>query len=204
MRVRRGIASRVCLACLLAVAAGGCGGAKGQDADEAAGTYKVEVLRASFPTRQRLAQRSQLQISVRNAGSQTVPNVAVTVEPVQPGAKARAAAFEEASLQPGLANPSRPIWVLDAGPAGGVTAYTNTWALGRLRPGQIKTFVWRVTAVKPGTHTIRYTVAAGLDGKAKAELPGGEAPTGEIEIDISGEPADARVGPGDRVIVSPR
>jgi hypothetical protein len=195
---------RVGLACLLAIAAGGCGDAKGQDADETAGTYKLEVIRASFPTQQRLAQRSELQISVRNAGGETVPNVAVTVEPVQPGAKARAAAFEEASPQLGLANPSRPVWVLDSGPPGGVTAYTNTWALGRLRPGQIKTFVWRVTAVKAGTHTIRYTVAAGLDGKAKAELPGGEKPTGEIEIDISGQPADARIGPGDGVVVSPR
>jgi hypothetical protein len=142
------------------IGAGGCGGAKGQDADEPAGTYKLEVIRASFPTRQRLAQRSELQISVRNAGGETVPNVAVTVEPVQPGAKSKAAAFEEASTQSGLANPSRPVWVLDSGPPGGLTAYTNTWALGKLRPGQIKTFVWRVTAVKPGR--------AGRQGQGRA------------------------------------
>lgn len=181
----------------------GCGGPKGQDADEPEGTFAMNVW-AAFPAKQRLAQRTQLLIAVQNAGAETVPNVAVTVEPVQPGAKTQAAAFEEASSQPGLANASRPVWVLDAGPRGGVTAYTNTWALGRLRPGQTKTFIWRVTAVKPGTHTIRYTVAAGLDGRARAELPGGERPTGEFQVDISREPRDARIGPGDSAVVSPR
>jgi hypothetical protein len=183
----------------------GCGGGpKGQDANESAGTYTLDIERASFPTRQRLAQRSTLEIAVRNVGAKTVPNVAVTVEPVQPPNSPAALAFEEASRQPGLANPSRPVWVLDAGPRGGVTAYTNTWTLGKLEPGQLKTFVWRVTAVKAGSHAIKYTVAAGLDGKAKAQLPGGEQPTGAFDIAISGEPAQARVTDSGGVVGSPR
>ena len=190
----------VCAVGLLGLA--GCGGGpKGQDANEPKGNYTVEIERASFPTRQRLAQKSTLEIAVRNVGDKAVPNVAVTVEPVQPPNSPAALAFEEASKQPGLANPSRPVWVLDAGPRGGVTAYTNTWALGKLEPGQLKTFVWRVTAVKAGSHAIKYTVAAGLDGKATARLPGGEVPTGGFDIAISDEPAQARVTDSGRVVV---
>jgi hypothetical protein len=76
-----------------------------------------------------------------------------------------------------------------------VTAYTNTWALGPLRRDQVKTFIWRVTAVKPGIHTIKYTVAAGLNGKAKARLPGGDVPTGSFQINIASGPAEGRLGP---------
>lgn len=195
---------RAALAAGLALAIAGCGEQPRQDADEPAGTFTVELLRVSFPTKQRLAQRSQMEIAVRNAGDQPVPNVAATVEPVQPGATSKADAFAEASSQAGLADPSRPVWIVDAGPRGGITAYSNTWALGRLNPGEVKTFVWRVTAMKPGTHVIRYTVAAGLDGKAKARLPGGELPSGQLRVDISGAPADAAVGPNGEVITRTR
>jgi hypothetical protein len=183
----------------------GCGGGQRQDADEPAGTFPVNVVKASFPTKQRLADQAELRIQVRNAGSKTVPNLAVTVESNEADQTAAAAAFAEASEEAGLADASRPVWVLDAGPRGGVTAYTNTWALGRVRPGQTRTFVWRVTAVKSGVHAIKYKVAAGLDGKAKAVLAGGnEAPTGAFTINVSGKPADARVGNNGQVIVEPR
>ena len=149
---------------MLGVTLAGCGGPPSQDANEREGTFPVEIVEASFPSQQRLAQKSQMEIAVRNAGSETVPNVAVTVRPVVAGPPGPVpGAFDEAIKDPRVANPSRPIWVVDAGPRGGVTAYTNTWALGPLRPGQTKTFVWRVTAVKAGDHTLRYTVAAGLD-----------------------------------------
>ena len=42
------------------------------------------------------------------------------------------------------------------GSGGAVTAYSNTWALGRLAPGATARFVWRVTAVSPGTHVVAY------------------------------------------------
>lgn len=199
VRVPGGIHHRVGVTgAVVLVGLAGCGGPARQDANEPEGTFSVDVVSASFPTSQRLAQRSTMEIAVRNAGERTLPNVAVTVEPVQPGARAAAEAFQEASPQQGLADPSRPVWVLDAGPRGGVTAYTNTWALGPLRPSQVKTFRWRVTAVKPGMHTLRYTVAAGLDGKAKARLPGGERPTGSFTINISSSPSEGRLGGGDQ------
>jgi hypothetical protein len=194
---------------LCGVSAAGCGGGQRQDAGEPSGRFPVDIVRASFPTTQRLAESSRFEVAVRNAGSRTVPDIAVTVEtggkPATTDRAGNASAFGVVSQQPGVAEPSRPVWVLDSGPRGGVTAYTNTWALGRLRPGEMKTFVWRVTAVKPGTYTVKYQVAAGLNGKAKAVASGGGgAPSGQFTVRISGKPADARVGPNGEVIKLPR
>ncbi len=53
----------------------------------------------------------------------------------------------------------------------------GTSALGPLKPGQTKTFKWDVTAVVAGKYSLKYAIAAGLNGKAKAVLAGGGAPT---------------------------
>jgi hypothetical protein len=169
---------------LAAVALAGCGGGDPQDADEPSGTFQVDVVRASFPTKQHLAQPERFVIAVRNTGDQAVPNVAVTVS-----------SFAERSEQAGLADPERAVWIIDSSPSGGQTAYTNTWALGRLPPGQTRRFVWRVTAVKAGTHTVKWQVAAGLNGKAKATLAGNRAPAGSVTVDVSAKPAQAHVDP---------
>jgi hypothetical protein len=169
---------------LAAVAVAGCGGGERQDADEPSGTFQVDVVRASFPTKQHLAQPERFVIAVRNTGDQAVPNVAVTVS-----------SFAERSEQAGLADPERAVWIIDSSPSGGQTAYTNTWALGRLPPGQTRRFVWRVTAVKAGTHTVKWQVAAGLNGKAKATLAGNRAPAGSVTVDVSAKPAQAHVDP---------
>jgi len=142
------------------------------------------VVRASFPTKQHLAQPERFVIAVRNTGRDTVPNVAVTVS-----------SFAERSEQAGLADPERAVWIVDSSPSGGQTAYVNTWALGRLAPGQTRRFVWRVTAVKAGTHTVKWQVAAGLNGKAKATLAGNRAPAGSVTVDVSEKPAQAHVDP---------
>jgi hypothetical protein len=169
---------------LAALAVAGCGGGERQDATEPSGTFEVDVVRASFPTKQHLAQPERFVIAVRNSGRKTVPNVAVTVS-----------SFAERSEQAGLADAQRAVWIIDDSPRGGVTAYTNTWALGRLAPGQTRRFVWRVTAVQSGTHTVKWQVAAGLNGKAKATLSGNRAPAGSMTVDVSDKPAQARVDP---------
>jgi hypothetical protein len=171
-------------ASVAAVAVGGCGGGKRQDADEPSGTFRVDVVNASFPTKQHLAKPERFVIAVRNTGSKTVPNVAVTVN-----------SFAARSEQAALADPERAVWVIDAGPRGGGTAYLNTWALGRLAPGQTRRFVWRVTAVQAGTHTVKWQVAAGLNGAAKATLAGNRAPAGSVTVDVSAKPAQAHVDP---------
>jgi hypothetical protein len=171
-------------ASVAAVAVGGCGGGKRQDADEPSGAFPVDVVTASFPTKQHLARPERFVIAVRNTGSRTVPNVAVTLS-----------SFAARSEQAGLADSERAVWVIDASPRGGDTAYTNTWALGRLAPGQTRRFVWRVTAVQAGTHTVKWQVAAGLNGTAKATLAGNRAPAGSVTVDVSSKPAQAHVDP---------
>lgn len=167
-----------------------CGAAR-QDAYEPKGDYRVAITAATFPAKQVLAQRSVLRIAVRNVGSQGIPDVAVTITTDDAGAAAQAFAYIDP--QPGLAARSRPIWVLDDGPAGGQTAASNTWALGALPPGRTTTFTWHVTAVKSGHHVVHYRVSAGLNGKAKAVLSGGGVPAGDFDVTIDGRPQQAIV-----------
>jgi hypothetical protein len=187
-----GIAWRPLLPCAAAVAlaAGGCGGGSRQDASEPSGVFRVAVVDARFPAQQRLAEPERMVIAVKNTGSQTVPDVAVTVD-----------SFGATSQQPDLAASERPVWVVDDGPRGGTTAYVNTWALGALRPGHVHRFTWRVTAVQSGTHTLKWQVAAGLNGKAKATLAGNRAPAGSFTVDISERPPASHVDPETGAVV---
>ncbi len=171
---------------LLAVLVAGCGGDSArQDADEPTGRWNVDVEEASFPRAQRVSRQETLRIVVRNEeASRAIPNLAVTVE-----------GFGKRSTQPGLSDAGRPVWIIDRAPAGGTTAYTNTWALGRLAPGAEREFVWRVTPVEAGRRTVRYRVAAGLDGKAVAQLQGGGMPAGRFSVNVSDEPGQSRVDP---------
>ncbi len=198
---------------LLAMAGGaplaGCGQQR-QDAKEPSGIFKVDVVQASFPASQRIGQAATLRIAVRNAGNRPVPDIAVTVN-----------SFTQPSNRPDLASSQRPVWIVDQGPGphhpppiegpagnyqgGAVTAYTNTWALGSLAPGQTATFAWRVTPVKPGTHMIRYIVAAGLNGKARARRPGGHgAPQGRFTVVVTTMPRGSHIDPSTgRVVQDP-
>lgn len=186
------------LAAALALAA--CGGGTRQNAHEPSGTFAVQVVRASFPTRQAVARPASLELEVRNTGSHTVPDVAITVD-----------SFNYASDYPHLADDQRPIWVIERGPGksadppvetqevstpgDGQTAYVDTWALGRLAPGQTQTFTWHVMPVKPGEHTVRFTVAADLAGRAKARSASGEAVQGQVTVDVAGAPPRTHVDP---------
>jgi len=186
---RRSLSAGAC-GFLAVVAAGSllsaCGGGQSQDANEPSGNFPVRAA-ASFPRAQRLAQHSRMVLVVHNTGSKTIPNVAVTICNVTcaynapRGTGSSAGAFSANITQEGVANPSRPIWIVDTPPkpctaptcsqggsGGAVTAYSNTWALGALAPGKTATFIWRVTAVQPGVHVVAWEVAAGLNGKAKA------------------------------------
>jgi hypothetical protein len=197
-------AKGVATLCLLAVA--GCGGGERQDENEPEGNFPVEVVRATFPERQKLAKSSDLVVTVRNAGNDTIPNIAVTVN-----------GFDERKKDPDLADPSRPVFAVngvqvkiagfpeakDASPRGCDTAYVNTWACGPLKPNEQRTFRWSVTAVQAGDFKIDWRVAAGLDGKAKAVAAGGgPAPRGQFAGTISDAAPDVRVGDDGKTIVS--
>ena len=183
----KGRSSRRAGLALIAVGAvvAGCGGGERQDANEPSGTFNVDVVNAKFPKKQRLAKQEQLVLEVKNSGQHSVPNVAVTIDP----------GFTTREDRQDLADANRPIWIVDAGPQGGTTAYTNTWALGALPPGKTARFVWRVTAVRAGSYDVHYRVAAGLNGKAKAQSPNGNVPEGSFSVNVSGKPAQATVDP---------
>jgi hypothetical protein len=161
-----------------------CGGGDDQSANEATGTYEVDIVRASFAERQNVAKQEEFTIAVRNTGDETLPNLSVTVD-----------SFSQRSEATNLSDSSRPFWVVDDIPRGGTTAYVNTWALGRLPAGATREFTWKVSPVAPGQHRVRYRVNAGLDGKAKAVLAGGVAPEGTIDVRIATEPPVSRVDP---------
>jgi hypothetical protein len=163
----------------------GCGGGDRQDKNEPYGTFNVAVVSAKFPAKQHLARQEQMVVEVRNADTKTIPNVAVTVEP----------GFTVRSNRQDLADPNRPVWIVDDGPVGGGTAYTNTWALGPLKAGETKRFVWKVTPVRSGSHEVRYRIAAGLNGKAKAQAAGGDAAEGSFNVNITQKPSQATVDP---------
>ena len=193
---RIGLLLFACAALALGPAA--CGGSERQDENEPEGDFRVEVVDATFPEQQKLAKRSELEITVRNAGDETVPNIAVTVN-----------GFDTTLENPDLADPSRPVFVINGepreigdfaeskelAPEGGETAYVNTWALGPLDPGQEQTFSWSVTAVRAGDYSVEYTIAAGLDGKAKTvDAQGRPEEVGGVFIGtIDDKPPDTRV-----------
>jgi hypothetical protein len=171
----------------------GCGGGERQDAHEPSGTFKVKVLKASFPLRQRLAGPAVMRVVVRNDSGKTIPNVAVTVTS-DDDAKG-GAGFTTRSTSPDLADPTRQLWIVDKGPRGGDTAYVSTWALGPLAAGRTQTFEWHVTPVVAGTHVLRWHVAAGLNGKAVARTANGQDPAGIFRVAVSSKPPAVTVNP---------
>ncbi len=212
-RVRRGFAPSIAAAtAALALAACGANTANEDQAAQATGDFPARV-QVRFPVRQHLAQPSQLVIAVTNTGARVMPNVAVTISnPAAPGAQAFGTLIAApAPGQPILAGRSRAVWVIDRGPGpcgyschqGGpgaaVTSYTNTWALGRLRPGHTATFEWHLTALAPGAYTVAYRVAAGLSGKAPAV---GATTAGALHVAIASTPRQAFVNAAGQVVES--
>ena len=186
----------VCIA-LLGAAVAGCGSER-QDADETEGEFALEVVGASFPERQSIAERSTLSLEVRNTDDRELPNLAVTIETEPDDDGEAGGAFAQAADDERLADDERPVWILDRGPEGGTSAYTNTWAMGPMFPGQTETLEWRLTAVEAGDYTVNYRVSPGLDGKA---VPAdGQRTTGSFRVSISDEPVPARVNDEGEVV----
>jgi hypothetical protein len=212
------------LAAVLTLAA--CGSGARQDAQEPNGNFKVDVS-STFPTTQRLAEPSHFVVTIRNVDNRTIPDIAVTICNVSCSyaATTKPNAGEGTSVQAfsgrlayptgQLASDSRPVWIIDqapgackyscqqGGPGGAVTAYSNTWAMGSLKPNHSVTFDWKVTAVKAGTHVVAWQVAAGLNGKAKAETTGGVQPKGTFKVDVKQAPQQAYVNNAGQVVNTP-
>jgi hypothetical protein len=123
------------LGVLLAVGVASCGGSR-QDANEPEGNFPVSIVSADFPSKQQLAENTNLTLSVENSGNQTIPDLAITIftssnasttESTSTGTTSTGTtststdlptsqgSFSVRSEQPGLAIPFRPVWILEAG-----------------------------------------------------------------------------------------
>jgi hypothetical protein len=126
------------LTALLAAGVASCGGGERQDANEPEGDFPVQIVSADFPSKQKLAENTNLTLAVANAGDKTIPDLAITIftssnavsgETGEAGTTTGAAAaasearefpqaqgsFSVRSDQPGLAIPFRPVWILEEG-----------------------------------------------------------------------------------------
>lgn len=181
------------LACGALLGVSACGGdSKRQDADEPEGTFAVDVTKAEFPRKQKLAENSDLLIKVKNTGDEAVPNLAITVD-----------GFDYRKQDPRLADPKRPVFVVNQIPRGADTAYVNTYAFAKpLAPGKTATFRWRVTAVRPGPYKLSWKVAGGLNGKAKALNEFGDQPSGVFLGSVSRKAPTSRVAADGETVVT--
>jgi hypothetical protein len=208
-----------------AIAISGCGSTKTQDEDEPSGRFPVEIVSASFPSDQRLAQTSNMEIVVRNPGSKKIPIVSVTVKckghkggsgGSASGLGGNSGGFAYRTTQPGVADPARPRFIVnriptrtprvyDQGrldPLERSSSYVDTFPLGSLKPGKQVTFRWNVTAVKAGPFHICYRVNAGLDGKAKAVKPSmGEPISGTFDGMIAGRAPQSHIAEDGRTVL---
>lgn len=179
-----------------------CGGGERQDVTEPSGNFPVQVTKAKFPHRQRLAEGSDLELAIKNVGDQTIPDLAVTIFTGDTKTKAPGS-FKVPLKESNLANPNRPVWILEnrypkllkpgvslarTPTAGAAAAQTDTFQFGAVPPGERKDIDWRVTAVRSGTYTVHYEVAAGLEGKAKAVTTDGSPVKGEFVVTITSKP----------------
>jgi hypothetical protein len=180
-----------------------CGGGERQDVTEPSGDFPVKVAKAKFPNRQRLAETSDLELAIKNLGDKTIPDLAVTI---YTGDAKADGSFNVRLNDSSLANPNRPVWILEnnypklltsgvtvknldrAPTAGAAAAQTDTFQFGAVPPAKTKDADWRVTAVRAGTFTVHYEVAAGLEGKAKAVTADGSPVKGQFVVTISSKP----------------
>jgi hypothetical protein len=201
----------------LAAGISACGGGQRQDATGPSGNFPVKVTTAKFANHQKLAKTNYLQLAIRNAGNQTVPDLTVTINTTAPGQPPdqKSPAYSTGSGQgsfnirveePHLAFPFRPVWILEEAypkvikpgqplkqlsktpTSGAASAATDTFQFGSVKPGDTKNIVWRVTPVRTGTYTVHYEVSASVTGKASAVTPDGSPVRGEFVATISGKP----------------
>jgi len=197
----------------VALSIGACGDESSSDANEAAGTFRVKVTKASFPTRQQIGQTSLMQLGIRNTGRKTVPALNVNISIAGEEGQTSTLPFAIHDPQPELAQPDRPVWVLAAhypkfvgssAPGGAETSNQKTYDFGPLKPGKTVNLVWKLSAVKSGHFDLLYAIGAGLGEQTKAKTGGGVKPGGSFSVQISRAQLDKEVtGSGEVVDKKP-
>jgi hypothetical protein len=125
-----------CIGVLLAAGVASCGGTR-QDASEPEGNFPVSIVSADFPSKQQLAQNTNLTLAVENSGDTAIPNLAITIFTTSDASTSASTttttgttstgttstqelptaqgSFSVRSEQEGLAIPFRPVWILEEG-----------------------------------------------------------------------------------------
>jgi hypothetical protein len=124
------------LGVLLAAGVASCGGTR-QDANEPEGNFPVSIVSADFPSKQQLAQNTNLTLTVENSGDKSIPDLAITIFTTSNATTSESTtttgttdtgtagtaeelptsqgSFSVRSEQEGLAIPFRPVWILEEG-----------------------------------------------------------------------------------------
>ncbi|MGV1049030.1 MAG: hypothetical protein ACOYD4_10965 [Solirubrobacterales bacterium] len=186
-----------------------CGGESSSDSNEAAGTYRVDVTEASFPTEQRLGQTTLLHLGIRNGGKKTIPALTVTISVAGKRGSESSLPFGVRDPQAGLAQADRPVWVLaetyprlvgSSDPGGATTSNRKTFDFGPLKAGKSTDAVWKLSAVKAGEFTLLYRIDAGLSGSARAVTGNDVAPGGSFATEISSELPETEVNDDGEIV----
>ena len=186
----------------------GCGGSddSGQFSNQATGDFPAEITKAVFQPKQTISNTTNLLLSVKNTGEETIPALALTVNTL---GEESLLPFAYHDKQVGLASPQRPIWVLEQGypkligtTGDGGTATSNrlTRNFGELAPGDTANTIWKLVPVKPGAYRVEFTVAAGLSGEANAEDANGDTPRVVLPAVISARPELTQVDKDGNVV----
>jgi len=195
---------------ILSLSAAACGdddSSSSADSGEASGRYEVKVVKAQFPTRQRLGQTTLLQLGVRNTGEKTVPSLTVTISVGGEDGQASSLPFGIRSPEPGLSQPDRPVWVLSEKypkldgseeSAGAENASRKTFVFGPLKAGETSEAVWKLSASRTGSFRLLYAIGAG--GAAVAETSSGVRPGGSFAVRISEAPPQTVVTDSGEVV----
>jgi hypothetical protein len=150
-------------AAVFAGCAGGCGNTSSDGNAKTNAPLPRAAVEASFPKTQLLAKDAWLVISVRNTGSAPLDHVTLSVD-----------GFNRRSSQPGLANPSRPEWIVSEEPPTKNAAFNDTWSAGPLQPGKRAVFRWKLTPVRAGAHQVSWIVSTGPGDGPSQRLASGD------------------------------
>jgi hypothetical protein len=179
---------------------------------EPGGDFQVGVTAAAFPSLQRLGQTTLLKLSFKNEGEEAVPNLVVYFTLAGKQGATASLPFGVHEQQVGLANPTRPVWVLaehfpklvgSSAKGGATTSDPKTFAFGPLKPGQSTSAVWKLSAVRQGHYTLRYRVGAGLSGEAKAKTASGVAAGGTFVAEITAQNPNTEVTESGEIVEIP-
>jgi hypothetical protein len=175
-----GRSSLAIAAALLTVTLGACG--DDQESVESE-TVKLELVKAKFPARQKLAEPQTMQLTVRNPTERAVETVSATVSP---GDAARAGSgFNTAADNPNASDPSTPIWIVDEGPTNGVTVDPAVTRLGPVAPGETVTFRWQLMPSRVGSYKVRWLIGGDLQNKVNVVGQDGDPIEGTFPVRIS-------------------